>query len=77
MTASLIEPATFRIVAQCLNQLPHLVPDARHKRIWQDNIKIDLTDTGREAWIGYMWLRGGQVDWLHAAQGRAKWIGYM
>jgi hypothetical protein len=34
----------------------------RPRRIWEDGIKIDLTETG--------W---GDVEWIHLAQDRDRW----
>jgi hypothetical protein len=30
----------------------------RYKRVWEDNIRMDLTEIGR-AWTGFIWLRRG------------------
>jgi hypothetical protein len=35
---------------------------ARPKRRWKDNIKMDLTEIGMEA-----------MDWIHVAQDREQW----
>jgi Cu2+-containing amine oxidase len=37
-------------------------PLGRSKRIWEDNIKMDLGE------IGF-----GDVDWIHLAQDRDRW----
>jgi hypothetical protein len=37
-------------------------PLGRHRRRWEDNIKMDL----REIWFG-------NVDWIHWAQDRDRW----
>jgi hypothetical protein len=37
-------------------------PLGRHRRRWEENIKMDLTETGF-----------GNVDWIHLAQDRDRW----
>jgi hypothetical protein len=37
-------------------------PLGRHRRRWEDNIKMDLRE------IGF-----GDIDWIHLAQGRGRW----
>ena len=37
-------------------------PLGRHRRRWEDNIKMDLQEVGR-----------GCVDWMELAQDREKW----
>jgi hypothetical protein len=32
-------------------------PIGRPKRIWEDNIKMDLQEVGWGAWAGLVWLR--------------------
>jgi hypothetical protein len=34
-------------------------PLGRHRRRWEDNIKIDLQEVGWGAWNGLIWLRIG------------------
>jgi hypothetical protein len=34
-------------------------PFGRHRRSWEDNIKVDLQDVGWWAWTGLIWLRIG------------------
>jgi hypothetical protein len=34
-------------------------PLRRHKRRWEDNIKMDLREVGRGVWTGSIWLRTG------------------
>jgi hypothetical protein len=36
--------------------------DARPRRIWEDNIKINLAE-----------FRSGSTDWIHLAQDRDRW----
>jgi len=34
---------------------------------WEDNIRMDIRETGREFWTGCMWLRagtGGRLLWI-------------
>jgi hypothetical protein len=31
----------------------------RPRRVWEDTIKMDLRETGRLAWTGFVWLRMG------------------
>jgi hypothetical protein len=37
-------------------------PLRRHRRRWEDNIKMDLRE-----------IRFGDVDWIHVAQDRDRW----
>jgi hypothetical protein len=34
-------------------------PLGRHRRRWEDNIKMDLQEVGCGAWTGLIWLRIG------------------
>jgi hypothetical protein len=34
-------------------------PLGRPRRVWEDNIKMDLQEVGRGTWTGLMWLRIG------------------
>jgi hypothetical protein len=40
-------------------------PLGRHRRRWEDNIKMDLWEVG---------LGGGVIDWIDLAQGRDRWL---
>jgi hypothetical protein len=39
-------------------------PLGRPRHRWEDNIKMDLTEIGFGAWIGFIWLRTGTGGWL-------------
>jgi hypothetical protein len=39
------------------------IPLGRFGRRWEDNIRTDLREAGREV-----------VDWMHLAQDRAQWL---
>ena len=41
------------------------IPLERPRCRWKDNIKMDIQEVGREAWIGFMWL------WTGIGGGRA------
>jgi hypothetical protein len=41
-------------------------PIGRHKRRWEDNIRMDLGE-----------IRWGGVDWMHLAQGRDQWVKFL
>jgi hypothetical protein len=58
ITPSGIEPATFRLVAQCLNQLRHRVPQHVIKRIL--NYRLN---TENIVFFYISWLRIGQDIW--------------
>ena len=38
-------------------------PPGRHRRRWEDNIKMDLQEVG-----------SGGVDWIELAQNRNRWV---
>jgi carbonic anhydrase len=37
------------------------IPHGRHRRSWEDNIKVDLQNVRSEALIRSIWLRMGEV----------------
>jgi hypothetical protein len=42
-------------------------PLGRHRRWWEDNIKINLQEVRWGAWIGFIWLNigtGGALLWM-------------
>jgi hypothetical protein len=39
-------------------------PFGRHKRTWEDNVKIAIQEIGSVAWIALIWLRTGTVGVL-------------
>jgi hypothetical protein len=39
-------------------------PLGRPRRIWKDNIKMDLREIGFGVWIGFVWLRIETGGWL-------------
>jgi len=47
---------TFKIL---VGKLEGKEPLGRHKRVCEDNIRMDLRETLREMWTGYVWLRIG------------------
>jgi hypothetical protein len=36
-------------------------PVRRSRSRWQDNIKMDIQETGWEGWTGFIWKRAGTV----------------
>jgi hypothetical protein len=60
MTSSGIKPATFRLAAQCLNQLHYHMPLCMMRRFiictyrWEDNIKMNVGYESVE-WIHLLW----------------------
>ena len=39
-------------------------PICKTQAVRVGNIKTDLQETGRQTWIGLIWLRAGTCDWL-------------